>query len=268
MALRLGITSGSKVLDVGCGVGGPLRNIARFTGAQIIGLNNNLYQVQRGNKHVAREGLQGRCNLMHGSFMDIKFPADTFDFIYAIDSVTPLHPPRARASPLTPRQTCHSSDKVATFKQIHRVLKPGGKFALYEWVTTPKFNPKDAYHKQVIEWINIGNGLPFTMKTTDVNDALKKAGFSVLDTVDVAAPQFCDATWFAPLEASWTLSGFRHSRIGSAVTHLFVTALETLGLAPKGTTETHRVLRLAQKGLVEGGRLGIFTPCYFVVCQK
>jgi len=38
------------VLDVGCGVGGPLRNIARFTGAKIIGLNNNEFQVRRGKR--------------------------------------------------------------------------------------------------------------------------------------------------------------------------------------------------------------------------
>jgi SAM-dependent methyltransferase len=37
-----------KVLDVGCGVGGPLREIAAFTGASITGLNNNQHQVERG----------------------------------------------------------------------------------------------------------------------------------------------------------------------------------------------------------------------------
>jgi hypothetical protein len=41
LAARIGIKKGDTVLDVGCGVGGPLRNIARFTGAKVIGLNNN-----------------------------------------------------------------------------------------------------------------------------------------------------------------------------------------------------------------------------------
>jgi cyclopropane fatty-acyl-phospholipid synthase-like methyltransferase len=41
LASRIGIKKGDTVLDVGCGVGGPLRNIARFTGAKVIGLNNN-----------------------------------------------------------------------------------------------------------------------------------------------------------------------------------------------------------------------------------
>ena len=44
LASRIGIKKGDVVLDVGCGVGGPLRNIARFTGAKVIGLNNNEFQ--------------------------------------------------------------------------------------------------------------------------------------------------------------------------------------------------------------------------------
>ena len=34
-----------RVLDVGCGVGGPARQIARFADVQIVGLNNNDFQV-------------------------------------------------------------------------------------------------------------------------------------------------------------------------------------------------------------------------------
>ena len=38
-------SEGQKVLDVGCGVGGPARNIARFSGADITGITINDYQV-------------------------------------------------------------------------------------------------------------------------------------------------------------------------------------------------------------------------------
>ncbi len=42
---RLGLNKGSKVLDCGCGIGGPYRNIAEFTGCDIIGITLNDYQV-------------------------------------------------------------------------------------------------------------------------------------------------------------------------------------------------------------------------------
>ncbi len=35
-----------QVLDVGCGIGGPLRAISGFTGAAVIGVNNNAYQAR------------------------------------------------------------------------------------------------------------------------------------------------------------------------------------------------------------------------------
>lgn len=38
LAGRLGVSSGEKVLDCGCGIGGPMRNIARFTNARITGV--------------------------------------------------------------------------------------------------------------------------------------------------------------------------------------------------------------------------------------
>lgn len=38
LAGRLGVSAGDKVLDCGCGIGGPMRNIARFTNANITGV--------------------------------------------------------------------------------------------------------------------------------------------------------------------------------------------------------------------------------------
>ena len=51
LAHVLGLRPGMKTLDVGCGVGGPMRAIARFSGATVVGVNNNDYQIKRGNKH-------------------------------------------------------------------------------------------------------------------------------------------------------------------------------------------------------------------------
>lgn len=47
LALKMGIKSGDKVLDIGCGVGGPLRRIAYLTGAHVTGVTISQYQIQR-----------------------------------------------------------------------------------------------------------------------------------------------------------------------------------------------------------------------------
>lgn len=58
-----------KVLDVGCGVGGPAREIAKFTGAHVTGLNNNDYQIDRATYYAAKEGLSDQLDFVKGDFM-------------------------------------------------------------------------------------------------------------------------------------------------------------------------------------------------------
>lgn len=69
LAAQIGIKKGMKVLDVGCGVGGPAREIAKFTDAHITGLNNNDYQIARATYYAAKEGLQDQLTFVKGDFM-------------------------------------------------------------------------------------------------------------------------------------------------------------------------------------------------------
>nr|XP_025879398.1 cycloartenol-C-24-methyltransferase 1-like isoform X2 [Oryza sativa Japonica Group] len=64
LALQLGLKKGMKVLDVGCGIGGPLREIARFSSASVTGLNNNAYQISRGKELNFSVGLSETCNFV------------------------------------------------------------------------------------------------------------------------------------------------------------------------------------------------------------
>jgi len=57
LAHMMGMKAGMKVLDVGCGVGGPAREIVRFTDANVTGLNNNDYQIDRATQYAAKAGL-------------------------------------------------------------------------------------------------------------------------------------------------------------------------------------------------------------------
>lgn len=64
MAANIGIKKDMRVLDVGCGVGGPAREIAHFTGAHVTGLNNNAYQLQRATHYAAKELLQDQTEFI------------------------------------------------------------------------------------------------------------------------------------------------------------------------------------------------------------
>ncbi len=59
LAAQMSLRPGMRVLDVGCGVGGPAREMARFADVTVVGLNNNDFQIARGRKYTKQEGLRG-----------------------------------------------------------------------------------------------------------------------------------------------------------------------------------------------------------------
>ncbi len=58
-----------RVLDVGCGVGGPAREIVKFSGVNVVGLNNNDYQIERATAYAEKEGLSDKLKFTKGDFM-------------------------------------------------------------------------------------------------------------------------------------------------------------------------------------------------------
>ena len=250
LASRLGLEPGMHVLDAGCGVGGPMIEIARFSRSTITGLNVNGYQVARGRRHVAAAGMEELCSLTEGDFTAMPFEDGTFDAAYALESA------------------CHAADRRDVFSEIHRVLVPGGCFAGSEWCLTDRYDPADPAHASVRRGIEKGNGLPGLIPVHELEASLRDCGFRVLRSSDRAATADPATPWYATLETGWTPRGFLHTRAGAWLTHGLVGLLELVRLSPRGTTRVHDLLRLAQRSLVEGGRLGIFTPMYFFLAER
>lgn len=81
LAAQMGLRPGMRVLDVGCGVGGPAREIARFADVNIVGINNNEFQVGRATRYVKHAGLQDQISFVKGDFMNLvaQFGENSFD---------------------------------------------------------------------------------------------------------------------------------------------------------------------------------------------
>jgi len=252
LASRIQLNSKTHALDVGCGVGGPMRNIARFSQSKVTGVNISDYQIKVGNKRNQEAHLSDICQLTKADFMDLPMKEGTFDGAYAIEA------------------TCHAPDKAGVFGEVFRVLKPGSYFAGYDWIVTDKYDAKNKQHVALREGIEVGNGLPVLATAQQVQNALKKAGFEIVEAYDAerVVHQPGQIPWYESLGGSYTLKGFRRTKLGRSMTQVLVTVLETLRIAPHGTTKVSALLNATADDLWLSGKLEIFTPSNYFLARK
>lgn len=251
LAHVLGLRPGQRVMDLGCGVGGPLREIARFSGATIVGLNNNAYQVERARRMTEEEELGHLAEYMLGDFMEVDVADESFDAAYMIEA------------------SCHSPDRKSLYSEVYRLLKPRAAFASYEWCMTDRFNPQDSRHANLKIDLQIGSGVHEIVRTDEVDRALVEVGFEIIETRDLACSGGLAFPWYEPLAGSgWSCTNFRSSTAGRRLTYSMLTLLETVRVVPQGSAQVAKLLNGAAAGLAKAGRLGIFTPMYMVHVRK
>ncbi len=251
LAHSLGLRPGMTVADIGCGIGGPLIEISRFTGANIVGINSNEYQIERAKKLTEEAGLSHLSEYKHCDFLDIDIGNNSFDAAYAIES------------------TCYAPDKPSVYGEVFRTLKPGACFSGYEFCVTDRFDASNSDHLRLKEEIERGAVLVDIARFDVVDDALRAVGFEVLETRDVSLQPGPSIPWYQPMVGTrLPLSGLRSSRIGRSAMHYLVRMLEAIRIMPRGAARVTKALNLSATAMVEAGRLGIFTPMYFFLARK
>ena len=253
MISKLELQPGMNVLDVGCGVGGPMRRVVREAGVKVVGININTIQLGMARQLNAEANIDHMVDLIPCSFMDMSTIEDnTFDRGYAIES------------------TCHAPDKQGAFAEIFRVLKPGALFWGQEMCLTDEFDPSDDRHQEIKQDLMRGIALNDIATFQEVNQALETVGFQVLEGIDRDVQLGPSTPWYQPMES-------RHGTLGSALRRLpqgrkaavaGTKFAEVVRILPKGSAEVVRLLDRTADAYVAGGKTGIFTPLYCFLARK
>ena len=111
---RLEITPDSRLLDVGCGAGGPARTVAATIGCHVTGIDLTADFIEAGTELTRRCNLAGSVTLHHGSALEMPFDDAAFD----------------RAMML--HVGMNIADKAGLMAEVARVLVPGGIFGVYD----------------------------------------------------------------------------------------------------------------------------------------
>ncbi len=116
------LDSTKKVLDFGCGIGGPTLYMAKISGASFIGVTNNERVIQKASENAKQAGLADKVTFMtleDTGYQNLPFPDNTFDAITFYECL------------------CHLTDKARAFAEFARILKPNGRLVGDDWVQRP-----------------------------------------------------------------------------------------------------------------------------------
>ncbi|MDE0715365.1 MAG: class I SAM-dependent methyltransferase [Gammaproteobacteria bacterium] len=253
MIKQLRLQEGMRVVDIGCGLGGPMRRVARESGANVACLNNNKHQLEDARRRNLNAGLDHKAEYIECNFMDMStIEANSFDAGYAIES------------------TCHAPDKKRAFAEIIRVLKPGALFWGQEMCMTEKFDPDNSGHRAVKEKLMQGIALNDIATFPEVDRALESIGFQIIEARDWDVKDGSGTPWWQPMEGqSGTLrNAFRRTPLGRKAIIASLRLAETFRFFPKGTAAVVHFMSRTAEAYVAGGRMGIFSPLYCFLARK
>ena len=253
MIKKLGLQEGMRIVDIGCGVGGPMRRVARESGAKVVCLNNNKQQLEEARRRNLKAGLDHKAEYMECNFMNMSaIGANSFDAGYAIES------------------TCHAPDKEGAFAEIFRVLKPGALFWGQEMCMTEKFNPDNSSHRAVKEKLKLGIALKDIATYSEVNRALESVGFRVIEAMDRNISEGPSTPWYQPMEGQGgsLRNAFRRTPLGRRAVIASLRLAETFRIFPRGSTAVASFMDRTAEAYVAGGKMGIFSPLYCFLARK
>lgn len=174
LARLAGITADMSVLDVGSGIGGPARFLAATCGCQVVGVDLSEPFVDAARYLTERTGQAGQVSFQAGSALELRFDDGRFDAV------------------LLQHVAMNIADRPRLYREVRRVLKPGGRFATFDVVL------KRGEPHYPLPWARTP-ATSFLLTAAATRDAIELAGFRTLVWQDDTGAA---KAWFAQMRAS------------------------------------------------------------------
>ena len=166
MANLLPISGTDHVLDVGSGVGGPARYMARRFGCRVSGIDLTGEFCDVARHLTALLGLAERVSFEQGDALAMRFGDAVFDGSYSMSV------------------SMNIADKRALYREIHRVLQPGAWLGLSEVVQGPGGEPD-----YPTPWARTASS-SFLATLAETRENLAAAGFTIESLRDTTEASF------------------------------------------------------------------------------
>jgi len=161
---RANITSGCRILDVGCGLGGSAIFLSKFLGAHVTGITISPVQVEIGNALARQQGVDVQLVQMDAEALDME---GRFDVVWSVEAIS------------------HLSNKRDCLRSIARLLERGGRLVIADWFRSPTATA--AQERQFLEPIERTMLVPKLEAPRTYIDYISQTGLTVTSFEDLSA---------------------------------------------------------------------------------
>ena len=152
-----------RVLDFGCGAGGPTCLLAsRFNAKRVVGIDIGAYQVERAREAAMQQGLSDKMSFQQVEGDQLPFEVDSFDAVFSKDVIV------------------HIENKAGLFAEMIRILRPGGRLIISDHLIAEDKKQINAI-QECWRWARM-TASPATINETE--DLLRASGFIDVRSVD------------------------------------------------------------------------------------
>lgn len=238
IAEDIGLKKGDKVLDLGCGRGRVAAHMTQYSGAQVTGLNIDPNQIAQATSYNEECGFKDNVFIVQDfNNLPLPFESESFDAFYQIQALS----------------LC--KDLPTLFSEVFRVIKPGAKISLLDWVSFPEYDESNPEHAELMRRVKPLIGAVGTPTPESLEKALTDAGFTVTrsDNASVGGLQ-------SPLieKVDFYFRSMRHVILGLVKAHMLPRHFKTL------------INRLCLDGeaFVKMDKMRLVTTSYSIIAQK
>jgi ubiquinone/menaquinone biosynthesis C-methylase UbiE len=181
LAQAAGLNAGKYVLDVGSGVGGTSRCLAKEFGCRVTGIDLTDEYCRAATMLTAKTGLAHLVDCRQGDATNMPFDDQAFDVVW------------------TEHVAMNIPDKTRLYKEMYRVLKPGGTLAIYDVLAGPSGPVLFP-----VPWARTPD-TSFLVHPDELRKLLVETGFTVTDWSDTTEAA---RAWFVSLAEKIRKEGF------------------------------------------------------------
>ena len=161
-----GIKYGARIVDAGCGLGQSSEWLAQNLKAVVTGISIVPKQVNAINKRLQNKPV-ANVDFRVADYLNMPFENDTIDIVWAFESV------------------CHAADKSLFYKEAYRVLKPGGKIVMAEYIRTGR--PMKAEQENLLQEIFKAWAIPDLDTIEEHQEHAFASGFTSFNNCDITS---------------------------------------------------------------------------------